>query len=66
MCKFGTFVGGALVGAAIALLLAPEKGEDLRGRIKDTLKKYGVGAYESCAENVDEIAAELAAEIKNS
>ena len=42
MCKVGAFVGGAIAGAAVALLLAPEKGEDMRMRIKDVLKKYGV------------------------
>lgn len=65
MGKIVTFVGGACVGAAFALLLAPEKGEQMRSRVKNVLKKYGV-AFESTASNVDEIAAELAAEIKNS
>ena len=33
------FLGGALVGAGAAILFAPEKGEDLRRRIKDLLRK---------------------------
>ena len=33
------FLGGAILGAGIAILFAPEKGEDLRNRIKDMLKK---------------------------
>ena len=33
------FLGGAILGAGIAILFAPEKGEDLRNRIKDILKK---------------------------
>ncbi len=36
------FVGGALVGAAAGILLAPEKGEDQRKKIKDALEKRGV------------------------
>lgn len=33
------FLGGAIVGAGAAVLFAPEKGEDLRRRIKDVLRK---------------------------
>ena len=36
------FLGGAVVGCAAALLFAPEKGSDLRARIKDMLKKNGI------------------------
>lgn len=36
------FIGGALAGAAAGLLLAPEKGEDQRKKIKDALEKRGV------------------------
>ena len=32
---------GAMVGASIALLLAPAKGEETRGRIGDAAKKLG-------------------------
>ena len=35
------FLGGAVVGCTVALLFAPEKGSDLRSRIKDLLKKKG-------------------------
>ena len=33
------FIGGAIIGAGVAILFAPEKGEDMRNRIKDMLKK---------------------------
>lgn len=36
------FVGGAVVGAAVALLFAPEKGTDMRAKIKALLKSKGV------------------------
>lgn len=37
--SFFAFIGGALVGAAVALLLAPEKGEVTRKKILDTVEK---------------------------
>ena len=36
------FLGGALVGAAIGLLLAPESGEETRKKIVSELEKLGV------------------------
>lgn len=57
------FLGGAIVGAGAALLFAPEKGEDLRGQIKSLLKKYGVCKCSHAGE-LDQIADEIAAEIK--
>ena len=56
------FIGGAIVGAAGAVLLAPEMGVETRARIKLLLKKYGVIAADDELEEIaDEINAEIAA-----
>ena len=36
------FIGGALVGAGVAVLFAPQKGSDLRKKIKEALRKKGI------------------------
>ncbi len=59
------FLGGAAVGAAAAILTAPEKGVESRARIKILLKKYGIIAPDDeLEEMVDEIRAEIAEQNK--
>lgn len=52
------FLGGAIVGCGAALLFAPEKGETVRQRIVDILKKKGIKISDS---EVDDLVAELTA-----
>lgn len=52
--------GGLLVGAAIALLFAPQKGEHLRSDIKKFLREKGVTLKKNKLEElVDEIIEEI-------
>lgn len=53
------FLGGAIVGCGAALLFAPEKGEELRGRIVKILKRKGIKISD---EEVDALVAELTGE----
>ncbi len=55
-----TFLAGAAVGAVAAALFTPEKGEDLRERIKVLLMKRGIIP----ADNVDEFVEMIADEIE--
>lgn len=49
-------VGGAVAGAAIGLLLAPEKGEDSRKKIMEVLREKGIRLKRNKMEQlVDEI-----------
>lgn len=51
------FLGGALVGCSAALLLAPEKGADVRSKLCDLVKRKGIKISDA---EVDELVAELA------
>lgn len=52
--------GGLLVGAAIALLFAPKKGENLRSDIKKFLREKGIVLKKNKLEElVDEIVEEI-------
>lgn len=54
------FIGGAIVGAGAAVLFAPEKGEDIRARIADLLRKKGI----ICSDNeIDALVEQLTTEI---
>ena len=56
------FLGGAIVGATVGILFAPEKGEDTRNKIADILRKKGIRLNRNDMEDlVDEIAAEVKA-----
>lgn len=57
---FYAFLGGALVGAGAAMLFAPQKGSDLRRRIKEVLQKKGILCTES---EIDALVAQLTADI---
>ncbi|MDE7027581.1 YtxH domain-containing protein [Duncaniella freteri] len=54
------FIGGAIVGAGAAILFAPEKGEDIRARIADLLRKKGI----LCSDNeIDALVEQLTTQI---
>ena len=36
----GAFIGGAIAGAALGLLMAPESGKDTRAKISDTVEDF--------------------------
>lgn len=54
---FATFLSGAVIGAAVGLLFAPEKGEDTRTKIAEILRKKGIHLSKADMESlIDEIA----------
>lgn len=53
------FLGGLAVGAIAGMLLAPEKGSDLRDRIKSMLKRRGVIPSNDIDILIEQITADL-------
>lgn len=54
------FLGGAAIGAAAGVLLAPEKGSDTREKIAEALRKRGIKlSRKEMSELVDDISEEI-------
>lgn len=49
------FIAGAVAGAAIGILFAPEKGTDTRKKIKSQAQKVGDDMKENLSHKIDEL-----------
>ena len=63
MKRFFIFAAGAAVGAAVALLLAPKSGEEMREELKDMAQDATKRAHDYC-EQVKKDLEEAAAAVK--
>lgn len=53
------FIGGALTGAALAILFAPDSGDQTRKKIKETFDKEYQNLKEKVKKTTDEILEEV-------
>lgn len=56
------FLGGIVVGAAVGVLFAPEKGTDTRKKIADLLREKGIRLNRA---EMDDLVDQIAAEVKD-
>ncbi len=62
MKRFFIFAAGAAVGAAVALLLAPKSGEEMREELKDLAQDATKRAQDYCVQVKKDLEAAVAAE----
>lgn len=52
-------VGGALVGATIAILIAPESGQDLRSDLRNRISRFGDELKDAASQRRTELERQL-------